>query len=52
MRITPVIRNLKKGLVTIFIRIHDGGTNPKYKSTGHKIKETNWNLNGKTEKNG
>lgn len=50
MRITPVLRNPTGNKATIFIRIHDGGTSPKYKSTGHKIKESNWNPNGNQDR--
>ncbi|GHA43569.1 hypothetical protein GCM10007103_25910 [Salinimicrobium marinum] len=32
------------------IRIHDGGTTPRYKTTGYKIKEKDWNKNAKADR--
>lgn len=46
MVLTPVIRNAPKGLKYVMIRIHNGGTTPKYKTTGYKITEKHWNKNG------
>ena len=47
MVLTPVLRPAPKGLKYVMIRIHNGGTSPKYKSLGYKISEKNWNKTAK-----
>ena len=50
MVLTPVLRPAPKGLKYVMIRIHDGGTSPKYKSLGYKISEKNWNKMAKNHR--
>ncbi len=52
MVITPVLRNVENEPTKkwVFIRIHNGGTSPKYKSTRHKIKPKFWNKQGNEQR--
>lgn len=51
MVLTPVLRPTnKKNFKYIMIRIHDGGTSPRYKTTGYKIKQKDWNKNAKPDR--
>lgn len=51
MVITPVLRPTSQpDFKYIMIRIHDGGTSPKYKSTKCKIKLKDWNKKGNPDR--
>ncbi len=52
MVLTPVLRPIpnKKDWKYVMIRIHNGGNSPRYKTTGHKIKDSNWNKNAKPDR--
>lgn len=50
MTITPVLRPAPHGEKYVFIRVHDGGNSPKYKSVGCRIKPKDWNKTATTYK--